>query len=761
MFCRQCGNEIKPGAKFCSKCGTPVAEEETPKTDETKETQEAKAEEPKREMPHPEEAAEPKAASVQSQAPVVVKQAPVAKVEKKADKTKNSAQKRKNNHLVIGILAACAVLVVALAVVVGIFVVGPMFADSDRLIYLQNDKLYYLKDMSKPDKAVRFDRVSDMSYIYGSYVDEGKYFIYETEEDGNTYTLNRVKLTGLKEGNADKRVEELATDVTNHRIVSKDLIYYVDDKDRLIRYNKGEEEVLEKKVDSFSLDNDTNRIYYVAYDEDEELYSLYTLDLSNGKSEELDKEIDSVMNLSRGKDEKYLFYRKSRGEDEQKTDLYVYAGSGEPKRIAKDVWSVEDYDGTTGNIYYTTQQTEKKTYYDFVDDPTAEADGQITEPVKKDYLQEVSESVVFDDCMSETMRSNYLTGNEADKQRYYNEYLSYDDDMGMYWDYGINNTSDDYYYDAATKKWYVDNDACQQAYQDAWEKYNAIEDKVYLRESLKEMEYEAVSYSICLSEGGKEGKELVTGVTQYQADAATNLVMYTKRGEEMNKVSIDSIEYASDVSDFIDENGAYKGGETAYCVAGGKEAALEIGMAYVVSSNEKDKLLLCASEQKKDGSYKSIYYYAQIKDGKLTTTELCDSLVRDAWVGDTLYYIKDLNKDGDEGTFAKYENGKETELIKDMAADLYSLGITEDGNLILDEDDTVLLYTMDGEKTKISGDVYRNTYLNKNKIVYLTNSDKLYLYNGKKDEVKIAGDVDDYEIYAKDKVSITYAQTHD
>lgn len=62
MFCNKCGQEIKPGAKFCTKCGTPVPQVQQPAPE-----QPAK---PKKAQPAPEQPAKPKKAQPAPEQPV-------------------------------------------------------------------------------------------------------------------------------------------------------------------------------------------------------------------------------------------------------------------------------------------------------------------------------------------------------------------------------------------------------------------------------------------------------------------------------------------------------------------------------------------------------------------------------------------------------------------------------------------------------------------------------------------------------------------
>ncbi|MCI5516957.1 MAG: zinc-ribbon domain-containing protein [Roseburia sp.] len=74
MFCNKCGQEIKPGAKFCTKCGTPVPQVQQPAPE-----QPAK---PKKAQPAPEQPAKPKKAQSAPKQSVTPEQEPPKKNKK-------------------------------------------------------------------------------------------------------------------------------------------------------------------------------------------------------------------------------------------------------------------------------------------------------------------------------------------------------------------------------------------------------------------------------------------------------------------------------------------------------------------------------------------------------------------------------------------------------------------------------------------------------------------------------------------------------
>lgn len=86
MFCRKCGQEIKPGAKFCTKCGTPVQQQTSPQT--------------------PSVASTPQAAPASQVATPQVPVQPETKVEKKG------------KGLIIGLICLVVILLVIGAVLI-------------------------------------------------------------------------------------------------------------------------------------------------------------------------------------------------------------------------------------------------------------------------------------------------------------------------------------------------------------------------------------------------------------------------------------------------------------------------------------------------------------------------------------------------------------------------------------------------------------------------------------------------------------------
>ena len=696
MFCKNCGNEIEENGKFCSVCGTAV--ETVPQMEQ--------------------------AATLEEMEPVVDNS-----ILANGRKKEVAISQKTNPFTVVIIFAVIAIF--AGAIFLGIKLIGPMFDKRmDQMVYVQDEELYYLKDMSKPEKAIEIDKLRDIDWLYSSeFSQDGKYLFYYSEcDDDNYYTLSRVNLTKLKANkDNDKYIEEIASDVQSYTISENDTIYYLDDKDSLVQYKNGKETVLEKDVQYFLLSEDKKTIFYYIYDD--EKYEFASVNTSNGKITKID---DDILEFSSFSENGYFVYIKSNKEDT--VDIYVSDGLKQTNCVAENVYSVLTFDDSTGMVYYQTMEETEKPLYDFVDDTASESDAKIAEPDYKEGLVEVSEEEAFDACMSDWMREEYLTGKKKDLKKYY-ENLDYNEDFQMYYDYDID-TYENYYYDDSAQQWYFyDYDK----YEEAYDKFAAISDRVYLRENLKEEEYTIRNYSVYGVSINQKAKEICTGVQSASVDIKNNLVLYSKAAEDFAKIDIMDIDYTDDVIEYLDEN-LDTSGDTYYRIGNGQEQKLDVeGYVYCVCASEDGKVVL--------GQYDDelTLYYTEVKNGKMSTSEkIAKDVVGESgqWIDGAFYYINDYDADDEYGTLYKYENGKSTKIATKMSLSTF---VTSDSRIITMDDD-LLLYDMSGESKKIAKDVENYSYLSKDKIVY-ESKDDLYLYTNKEDKIRIAKDVQDYSIY--------------
>ncbi len=295
MFCSKCGNEILEGEKFCSKCGTAVQMADDTATKESGNNDKN-----------------------------------VTENDGKSGATEDSKKKGwKLTRLVITVLIV--LMVAAGGVFLAVRLSSGKVDTSRQMVYLENEKLYYLKDMTKPDKAIQVARIMDMEELEGAAFDsDGKYLYYYSDVNKKTvkaydddeeeyyeyeeysYTLSRIKVSKLKEnGSHDKYVERIADGVTEYHLEDNGVIYYTDYKNRIIRYEDGKETDLKKDVKEYHIDEEKNVMFYSeavsqGYDEDD-LYSIGYVNMETGEDVQIDKDINNIYSFS---DKGYYVYWK-------------------------------------------------------------------------------------------------------------------------------------------------------------------------------------------------------------------------------------------------------------------------------------------------------------------------------------------------------------------------------------------------------------------------------------------------------------------
>ena len=238
---------------------------------------------------------------------------------------------------------------------------------NNQMIYLQDQTLYYLKDMRQPEKAMKIAEIPDFDNIYGSYfTEDGNYVYFYGKRVGENYTLNRVKLSKLK-ANKDNSsyIEEVAAAVREYTIAEDNVIYYINNEDNLVKNTDGEEKVLAQSVNRYVISEDGKKIFYTVFDNTNYRYEFGYVDTESGTDTKLDSEIADFQSFgSTG----YFVYTKS--EEIDVKDIYVTDGTQQPVCVAKNVYTISDVDTATGMVYYMTRTMERKTLYDFVNDTT-------------------------------------------------------------------------------------------------------------------------------------------------------------------------------------------------------------------------------------------------------------------------------------------------------------------------------------------------------------------------------------------------------
>jgi membrane-bound inhibitor of C-type lysozyme len=300
-----------------------------------------------------------------------------------------------------------------------------------------------------------------------------------------------------------------------------------------------------------------------------------------------------------------------------------------------------------------------------------------------------------------------------------------------------------YFYDEAAAQWYVfDIDA----YNEAYDAYYAVADRISLREALQESYTDITYYDLNAWTPDNRQSAVASNISPYTATlvGGTGIVTYQKYGE-LGKVDWPEDSYGTwFVSDYIEDclynnDGAYfynyNGTENEWNDEWGN---LSGGISFDVSSDGKYVMGFVYTLDDDDNYAISMNAY-EVKDGTISLLESGISASGwGIWQEDGYYYFEQDSED--DGNLCCYANGKSTTVLKNIS----NAGVNRYDNgscTAFTDGDTLKLFSEDGESTKIASGVNRYCYIDDGLIVYLSD-EKLYVYRGEdEDKSKIDGSV--------------------
>ena len=714
MFCKSCGKEIPENAKFCSGCGTPVSRPEHPP--EVPETPvilvppEASDVPDATEVPNvpdvPEAPARPQAAETPrddltaalepametavavappAEPPAVP---PVPPVPPGADAA--PAQKKKKTGVII--LAAAAVAAVVL--VAQLAALLPSGGGKDIFLYRTvDDELMFRKDLKAKTEAVE---LSDDEPSSIRFTRDGKYIYFMEGYGSSDETADLYRMETAKIGKKGASPEKVSSDVNRYSLrllPSGGAVYVRGGEDGQLRFFDGKESYkLASDVNGygFSIDEKGAYAYYTENDPSDYTLTLYRVQIKDGGTKEkLLKDADAIYT---DYDAEVLVYGRSNGdggewEYDETYDVYSQVPGGEKTKLLSDVSSVLDVFVEDGKavILYMTANTEKHTLYDFVSDSLASSDAGETEPDYDDYQVQNAWGWMTTD-----------------------------------WD----------------------------AYEEAYEKWYAVENRNYIRQSLKDTEYNITTYNLSRYENGKDTL-LAEGLAFAPTySAADGIYLYARADQEISAVcDVQDLEYGEQVYEKMDA-----AERSWYQHVGGAESEFDldedgdIGSLFILNGSEA---VLTAYE---DGE-SEIRAYSVGKNGLTFVSTITDDDYTGITKGrsggkDAVYYFTDMDSDYSAGELMRYAGGKSESVAKDAG----QVEILDDGAVFKMEDvdyndrrgvTECTLYVMrDGKGERIADDVAVSgvAFLDSKRVVYISDGD-LYVWNGR-DSEKLASDVE-------------------
>lgn len=648
----------------------------------------------------------------------VGEQAPAANEAQTPEAVPQNPVPKKSHAKLIGIIAA--VIAVAVIGAGAVLVWNNIRPDTEKqLVYVKDGILYYTGNMDKDKDPIEIYDGHEDDCIYDAKLSGDQQYLFFICGEDRSSRLYRVELQKLtaNENKNDKYIEEIDSHVTSYDVYESGEVLYYGESGDFCYYDGKENTDIDGDVNSNFRFKDI--IYYIKSSETEEGKLCY-FDLGSKKVAEID-DCDSVVDYN----ENEVLYTRGESGD---YDLYLAEIGKKPIKLAKEISQIESGDVNTGVIYYLRESGMQKTYYDFVEDPYAEEDEKAQEPDVKDYLTKSSPKKALSDYMYDDYREY--------KDSFYDYYCYYNDDYGMYvyYDYELDNGSVYYLIDKDKKTWSLfDYDA----YDKACKAYEDVDERIQLRKSLKEKDFNITFYDLCCytAKGGE--KIVASAVTDCNAEAVNQICMYQKIEEENSKkvCSIDEIGYVSDVDTYLYEDETNED-QQYYMLVDGKEQKMDAAITdatFVDSDDGKTIMIVCYKEDVSE-----LYAYEN-KSGELKKTgKVCSDYSYGFWDGDLFYYSTD------DGDYCAYSNGKSKVILKDVeSAYMPEEGIYTAYTDYHNETDNKLKIFNGKDEVLVDRDVYEYAYVNEKRIVYIKNGD-LYVYRGEDKNRRIARDVSDF-----------------
>lgn len=579
MFCPNCGKMVPDGSKFCGSCGANLSDAfgaappaggqpnyEAPPTPVYADHQAGMQQGAGAAAPTHGRRGRARAAGTQQGSGVVPPKSG-----------------RKNKAKVIGI-AAAAVLVVA-AVVIGAWQLTSRSGGSsgNAYVYLSDGDYELITNLSKGESVEIASSRSDYTYSsLLSFSPDGKYVYYYTRYDSSsgTGTLCRAEYGKLKANSSrnDNYIETIASNVSlGFQFQDDGTVLYENGDDALYYYDGSESTRLARSVNYFYTDG-TGRVVYTTgtYSEG---YALYGIDLADpANAVKLASNYSLIYSLT---DLDTIYYGKE--DDDGNTMLYVTGFDRDSEQLAKNVTVLSVSDGT---IYFTTENGQTLTLYDYVDDAYASEDAGITEPDPDDYqipaydyvqLSSSDEAGDYDELYTScsktvyffhTAMKNKTSSSYALAQAFVEKYMDTENEDGYFvvtsaiqaelqemcdeYGQGYDNEWLEFCFSKEEDGTTLDEDA----YYAALETYENAADRIIIREVLQDSENAYPLKTLyCCTDG------VLTAVSEnvLSTRSCSGAVLYNTADMVTDSVSLTSVSYTSDVTDlfaldYADEN---------------------------------------------------------------------------------------------------------------------------------------------------------------------------------------------------------------
>lgn len=678
-------------------------------------------------------------------------------------KLKKKKIKGKNFLAVGGVLLAVGAIGL-----VGVAVFENLNKAHNAYVYM-SDGQYELLTNLKKGKSVNFSGATEDNYDRSDLVkfsNDGKYLYYYSQYTTGSYTgtLCRAEWAKLSQDSEknEKYIDVIDTNISTYfRFAKDDGIVYKNDMNDLFYYNGKESVRIAKSVMNYMTDGSDRVIYTVSNedgsDDSLETYRLYGINLeAPQEKKKLASDVSYIVNQD---DFDNIFYSKSTSEND--TELYVVGFDKEKECLGKHTSNIYYKDG---EIYYTADNGNSVSLYDYVDDPektTATEDEEDSsayyEPLDW-YCYEEDYDELYTSCSQtciflEDGEQTTIEGQPEDKFKQFTEkYKKLENKQGYFL------VTDEIREDLIELA-----ETYGEGYDDEWLEFcfakeegntndSWTDNSEYMREQLKNT---ANNYPLSDLFCYKNGKTATVAENVIAVKNYANCFSYATKDMITDRIKLEAVNECSDVEALFkvtlgEQNCLIPYDKDASTVKFSKESAEYLNniandtgiYVYMVGNSvyvleDEGTLLAAPVKNSVAGEF----------------TKIADNAV---YLGksDTTYYYG-VKKDTDPLIYDIYfcKDDKSTLKAEDMQVD--QLGVYDDALLIATGNNAYSEYELsmiseNGDEVIIADDVSEYKRIDEKNILYISDGD-LYVYDGK--ERKFLGMDVDY-FWSKDEMEM-------
>jgi len=696
----------------------------------------------------------------------------------------SSPEKKHVKFIPRKIFPIAASVLLAVFLIIGASSIISSLGGSNVYAYLSDGKYYLISDLDK-SKSVEIASAKSDSIKKNmlAFSPDGKYIYYYTKYDSlyDTGTLCRAEYSKLKENSSknEKHIDIISTNVSLGFKFSKDGSLLFTNSDGTLFYYDGKEVArIANNITEFFVENGTNRVIYHTgdYTEGYSLYGVVIDDIDN--KVELASDYYEILSFS---DYDHILYTTR--EDDGSHTLYSVGFNRPAEKLAKNL---AEQDILNGKLFFTVENGNSISLYDYVVDESKNIDNGIAEPDSSQFsipkysyemisgsdLNESDYSELYTSCtqplywfgmsywgysMEDMLAMDLGDGNDGLFNILFNFIVDHGDKAD---ENGYIKVTDEIkedlkeiqkFADSPEKEWQWLWLCCTKkqagtttdydAYNAAYDKWKEAENRVLMREQLKNPENAYPLYTLyCYDKG------TLTTLDETVLDIifCQGAVLYNTKELVTDKLPFDEVSSCNDINKLFSLEGSLN--EKKVILSDGTSCKMPLGSAetYISALNSESGSsadLFFADKEVYLSEDNGTLSVANIKNGIIEEfTIISDDAVFLGIYNSSFYYAADIYSAGSNVFCNMYSStgGKPRCIAKDII--LNRISLYDDGTILAYSDKDsysgyeLSMFSPNGDVVVIGENVTHYIRIDKAKYLYISDGD-LFCFNGKESKL--------------------------